>query len=98
MAQVFNDDFEELRMITNEDIYGLEAEQKENSKVSIHDQGSEQSDFRKLPQLDSFDSVNCDQRSSHRKSSKRQKAKTNALDGIPGNENSNKKRPKTATI
>ena len=41
MGQVFNDDFEELRMITNEDIYGLEAEQPENSKVSIHDQGSE---------------------------------------------------------
>ena len=47
-VQAFNDDFEELRMITNEDCYGLEVEANENSKVSGV-AGTEQSDFRKLP-------------------------------------------------
>ena len=55
--QAFNEDFEELRMITHED--DLEDQDEVNcAEYSQQIVETEQSEFRKLPQLDSFDSMN----------------------------------------
>jgi len=54
--EVFNEDFEELRMITHEDRNEDFEDEDEVMMDSNPIVETEQSEFRKLPQLDSFDS------------------------------------------
>ena len=82
-AQAFNEDFEELRMITNEDCFDGEDDVNINrQEISREVVETEQSEFRKLPQLDSFDSMSDEVigKEHFRKNSKKEVAQTTNLE------------------